>query len=144
MANLPVEQNYREKFPLEQVEAALRASHGNQSKAAEMLGTSRSTINGYVRRHPELADAIDEVREVNLDIAEDALFRKIKEGNMAAIIFFLKTQGKSRGYDEKAKPQPEEQKRIEFDNFSTEDLEKLAAELQPVKQLTAVKLNGAS
>jgi predicted transcriptional regulator len=139
MANLPVKQDYREKFTLKQIEDALRAANGNQSKAAEMLHTSRSTVNGYVKRYPELVDVIAEIKESNLDIAENALISKIKEGNMAAIIFFLKTQGKSRGYDEKAKPPVDEPQRPDFESLSTDELQKLAAQLQPVKRLTAVK-----
>jgi len=129
----PIEQDYREKYTLEQVEAALRAANGNQSKAAEMLGTNRSTINGYIKRYEYLRDVIAETKESNLDIAEDKLLERVKEGNIAAIIFFLKTQGKSRGYVEKQpdkQPEDENNKRLDFSKMSTEELERMANALR--------------
>lgn len=121
---------YREKFSVEQVEKALRAAAGNQSKAAEMLKTNRSTVHGYVARYPNLRDAIAEAREETLDLAEDRLIVKIRDGNMAAIIFFLKTQGKSRGYIEKGEVRVETN-RPDFSNMSTEQLEQLSTILGP-------------
>ena len=44
---------------------------------------------------------IDEAREGLLDIAERSLADKIATGNLGAIIFYLKCQGKNRGYVEK-------------------------------------------
>ena len=35
------------------------------------------------------------------DFAESELMKLIKDGNVAATIFFLKTQGKARGYIER-------------------------------------------
>ena len=43
-----------------------------------------------------------EARESSVDLAESKLIEAIKNGNLTAIIFFLKTQGKSRGYVERS------------------------------------------
>ncbi len=43
-----------------------------------------------------------EARESSIDLAESKLIEAIKAGNLTAIIFFLKTQGKSRGYSERS------------------------------------------
>ena len=43
-----------------------------------------------------------EARESALDEAESELMKLIRAGNLTAIIFFLKTQGKSRGYSERS------------------------------------------
>ena len=42
------------------------------------------------------------VPESSVDLAESKLIEAIKDGNLTAIIFFLKTQGKSRGYSERS------------------------------------------
>ena len=41
-------------------------------------------------------------RESSVDLAESELMKAIRAGNMTAIIFFLKTQGRSRGYVERS------------------------------------------
>jgi len=132
------EQDYREKFTLEQVEQALRAAYGNQSKAARMLNTNRSTINGYLNRYEYLRDVVAEAKEHALDIAEDQLMEKIKDGNMAAIIFFLKTQGKGRGYVEKQDKKDDETEKNRaqgpsLNDLSTEQLQELASTLKAPK-----------
>jgi len=48
-----------------------------------------------------LEAAIQEGRNRILDLAENKLASKIKEGDTTSLIFFLKTQGKARGYVEK-------------------------------------------
>jgi len=53
------------------------------------------------KNHPEVQRAIDDARERTTDLAEGKLFQKINEGDNTAIIFYLKTQGKRRGYVER-------------------------------------------
>ena len=43
-------------------------------------------------------------RETAIDHVESKLMGAIDDGNVTAIIFFLKTQGKSRGYTERSEP----------------------------------------
>ncbi len=68
--------------------------------AAEKAGVSRRTVYAERDRNPEFREAMEDIREKAIDIAENALLKAIEEGNVTAIIFFLKTQAKHRGYTE--------------------------------------------
>jgi len=80
---------------------ALRQSGGLRTVAAKALGCTPSNVVQAVQRHPTLQKTIEEIREQTIDIAEAQLFRKIQEGNMTAIIFYLKCMAKYRGYNER-------------------------------------------
>jgi predicted transcriptional regulator len=89
------------KYTVEEVAEALRSQGGVISSAAKVLGSSRSTIYEYIRENPELGQVREETRESTIDMAEAQLFNKIREGHMTAIIFYLKTIGRERGYVER-------------------------------------------
>lgn len=80
---------------------AIREAKGFLNIAAANLGVGRSTLYRWIEENPKLKEVVEESREVFLDIAESALLKEIEKGNVAAIIFFLKTRGKGRGYSEK-------------------------------------------
>lgn len=86
---------------IEEIEAALRESRGIMTAASEVLGVSRSTVSERVRRSERLRKVIDEQRETVGDICESKLFKQIKADNLTAIIFYLKTIGRDRGYIER-------------------------------------------
>jgi hypothetical protein len=44
---------------------------------------------------------VEDISSMAIDICEAELWKLIKEGNSTAIIFFLKTKGKVRGYVER-------------------------------------------
>jgi hypothetical protein len=50
---------------------------------------------------PEYKKAVDDLQNVALDYAESKLHSQIKKENATAIIFYLKTKGKKRGYIER-------------------------------------------
>lgn len=79
---------------------ALKKTLGNVSKACEAVGISRSHFYEWVKHDEAFAQSLKDVREKTVDIAETALQKLIQEGNPTAIIFFLKTQAKDRGYRE--------------------------------------------
>lgn len=90
-----------EKYTTAQMIEALREKHGNLSAAARYLGCSRNTIARYIENYPTVKAVYDEERETLIDFAENQLFQQVKDGNITAIIFTLKTIGKSRGYVER-------------------------------------------
>ena len=91
----------KEKYTTAQMIEALREKHGNLSAAARFLGCSRETVRRYISTYSTVQSVADEERETLIDFAENQLFQQVKEGNITAIIFTLKTIGKHRGYVER-------------------------------------------
>ena len=55
-------------------------------------------IYNAMERHPEIAQAFEDEREMLLDTAELKLSESVSTGEPWAICFYLKTQGRKRGY----------------------------------------------
>lgn len=72
----------------------------NISTACEDFGMSRTQFYRWMRDE-EFRDAIEDIDEYLLDLAEAGLINHIEKENIAAVIFFLKTKGRSRGYSER-------------------------------------------
>jgi hypothetical protein len=73
---------------------------GNLTVAAKALHCERVTLYRWIDEYG-LKDAVQEGRDRMLDIAENQLAENIQSGKEVSLIFFLKTQGRSRGYSEK-------------------------------------------
>ena len=82
------------------IQNAIIKAMGNLTVAAKSLGCDRTSIYNWVEKEG-LQQAVQEGRDQLLDLAENKMASKISEGDTTALIFFLKTQGKSRGYSEK-------------------------------------------
>jgi hypothetical protein len=80
---------------------ALKASLGVVSTACESVGISRQTHYDWMKSDPTYRQSVDALADLGLDFAETHLFELIRSGNPSAIIFFLKTKGKRRGYVER-------------------------------------------
>ena len=80
---------------------ALKRCAGNVSEAMNQVPTHRATHYRWLESDPEYAAAVDAIKESLIDRAESALQTLITEGNVPAVLFFLKTQGKKRGYVER-------------------------------------------
>ena len=81
--------------------AALLNSDGNISKACGQTNISRTTIYDWIKKDDGFKDKVSYVSEELLDMAEDQLLTMIRNGNLTATIFYLKTKGQARGYIEK-------------------------------------------
>ena len=90
-----------ERYSAAQVIEAVIATKGLITVAARRLNCDPNTIRNYAARYPTVAAAIKEQREGVTDVAEAALFRAINDGEAWAVCFYLKTQGKDRGYIER-------------------------------------------
>jgi predicted transcriptional regulator len=86
---------------LDEVAQALRAAEGIISNAAQRLGVTRQAVQQRISRHPTLQAIRDESREGVTDLAESQLIEAIRRGEAWSICFYLKTQGRDRGYVER-------------------------------------------
>lgn len=80
---------------------ALRDTNGMVYLAAERLGVSYMTVYRRAKRIPAIQEEIDRAKGKRLDVAETKLWDAVLQGQAWAICFYLKTQGKARGYIEK-------------------------------------------
>lgn len=74
---------------------------GNVSKACKAANISRAYYYTLLKEDDDFKEAVSEVKESCIDLAESELLNLIKDKNTTAIIFYLKTKGKQRGYIEK-------------------------------------------
>jgi hypothetical protein len=99
---------------VKQAEDALKKTAGNVMAAARALGVSRSTLYRKIGESAALQEVLTDTREELVDIAESALRKEVLGGNITAIIFTLKTQGKDRGYVERQEVSGKDGKPIEI------------------------------
>lgn len=90
-----------EKLNAAQIVEALQATNGLPALAAERLGVSTKTIYNYRDRYQSVAEAMHHQKEKRKDFAEGKLWNRINAEDTTAIIFYLKTQAKDRGYVER-------------------------------------------
>ena len=80
---------------------ALKKNLGNVMASCSQVGCSRKTYYEYYNNDPEFKKDVDSIAEDALDFTEGKLFSLINDENPTAILFYLKTRGKHRGYVEK-------------------------------------------
>lgn len=86
----------------------------------------------YERRYdnPKIDAAFIEAEEMTADVAENRLLDAIRSGNMKAVMFYLKTKAKKRGYVERQEMTGADGKAITITDplagFSKEELMKIA------------------
>lgn len=97
---------------------ALEKYNGIVSTACNNIGLARSTFYSWLNSDEEFKKAVDELQDVAIDFVESKLMEKIngvavrsmvrgeevvydQPPSDTAIIFYLKTKGKKRGYVER-------------------------------------------
>jgi len=81
---------------------ALEKTLGVVTDACELVNINRCTYYRYYNEDNEFKEIVDSIQDIALDFAESKLNEQIDVGNVTAIIFYLKTKGKKRGYIEKS------------------------------------------
>lgn len=80
---------------------ALVHTLGIVTTACQSCNIHRRTHYDWMSNDAEYKKAVQEIDNVVLDVAETQLYKKIREGDTIATIFYLKTKGKKRGYIER-------------------------------------------
>jgi len=89
------------KFTSTEIIEAIKEARGFVTVAASKLGCSRTTMYIYLKKYATAATALEDEREKRHDFVESKLMSAINGDNITAIIFYLKTQCKERGYIER-------------------------------------------
>lgn len=79
----------------------LEKSLGIVTTACKKANITRPTFYDYCNKDKEFSKAVDEIQNITLDFAEGKLLENIQKGSDTAVIFYLKTKGKKRGYIER-------------------------------------------
>jgi len=83
------------------IDAVKQSENGLPSEVADILECCDATVYNYRNKYPAIQEAFASKKERRKDFVEGELYKQIKRGNIAAIIFYLKTQAKDRGYVER-------------------------------------------
>jgi transposase-like protein len=79
---------------------AIKASNANVSESARRLGVDRATLWRWMHEDEELMTFRNELREEKLDFVENKLWENIEKGYSKDIQFYLRCQGRGRGWIE--------------------------------------------
>lgn len=82
------------------IEKAIKDSKGLVSIVAKRLNCSWHSADKYIKEF-ELTGLMKDEKESLKDFAESKLIENINANDTTSILFFLKTQAKDRGYQEK-------------------------------------------
>lgn len=116
---------------------ALAHGYGIIATACEAIGIGRSTYYRWYNADPEFREKVDEITETQVDFVESKLMQSINANDTTAIIFYLKTKGKKRGYSDKAQPKTADplpvSQTLPEPSTAEEDNKKIAAKIKSKK-----------
>jgi len=95
-----MDNNKKEKLLIE-----LTKSKGIVTTACNNSGVSRSSFYVWIAEDPEFKKEVDDITEQAIDYVEGKLYQLIENEDTAATLFYLKTKGRKRGYQEKVDDQ---------------------------------------
>lgn len=78
---------------------ALYKTFGVVTKACELAGVDRTMYYHWYNGDEEFKRRADSLNDFQIDFVESKLLQRINDGDTQAIIFFLSTKGKRRGYE---------------------------------------------
>lgn len=75
----------------------LNKSLGVVSLALEKTEIPREEYERWIQQN-DFKKKVEDINETSVDFVENKLLKKIKDDDLGAIQFYLKTKGKNRGY----------------------------------------------
>mgnify|MGYP003616620577 CR=1 FL=1 len=88
-------------YDIPTIKKAIADSGGIIATIAERLGCEWHTAKSYIEKYEETKSAYEAESESVIDLAESKLIENIQANDNTAILFYLKTKGKKRGYIER-------------------------------------------
>ena len=82
---------------------ALEKSLGVVTMACRQTKTPRSTYYKWLKEDEEFRKQVEDIENIAIDFVESKLHQQIEIGNTSATIFYLKTKGRKRGYEEQSR-----------------------------------------
>ena len=76
----------------------LKQSLGVLTIALQQSGVKREMYEDWLD-NPLFETEVEKINEHSLDYVENQLIKEIRNGNISAIQYYLKTKGKNRGYN---------------------------------------------
>ena len=90
------------KIPIEKIIQIYEKKGCNITATCTALGIARKTFYEWREKKKKLAEGLEAAEEAIIDFAESKLVEHINNDDVQALIFFLRTKGKKRGYVEKS------------------------------------------
>jgi len=88
-------------IPIEKIIQIYEKKGCNITATCTALCISRKTFYEWKEKKKKLAEGLEAAEEAVIDFAESKLVEHINNNDVQALIFFLRTKGKKRGYVEK-------------------------------------------
>jgi hypothetical protein len=88
------------KYKFSDIVKVYEKSLCNVTVTCNKLGLNRVYFYNLLDRYPKFKQKIEQAREVQIDFVENAFMKLVEDNNPQAIIHYMKTVGKKRGYNE--------------------------------------------
>ena len=75
----------------------------DDKKSIPQADSIRARHYEWLQKDEKYKDKVEAIKDIALNFAESQLHKRMQNGSDTAIIFYLKTQGKGRGYIERTK-----------------------------------------
>lgn len=90
----------RDDVSYNEILEAIKDSNGIKATICKRLNVNRDDLDFFIRKYPTLSRAIEWEKENAIDNGIIKLLERVQEKDQKAIEFFLRSQGKERGYGE--------------------------------------------